>query len=438
LLLPDRRAIVVGEGPYALSALYVPMVVEGRVVGLLEVQSYRRAAYTPEDVALLQTVAHQIGLAIQNARLFQETRALAAFNADVVNSVSEGIIMADAAGRLTFMNPAAAAMVGGQPQDWIGRSQEDLLPPDQRAVIRAADRRRKGRSDRYELELLRRDGQRVPVLVSGVPRFDETGRFVGTLAVFTDISERKRAEEALRRYAERLQALRALDAAILAARSPEEVAHVALEHVRRLVPCDGAGVVTFNRAAREGIVLAGIADSGIPIGAGFRFSLVGVEKEIEASQRGEVLFVPDIQALPAPSLAEAALLAAGALLRGGAPAGGRGTAGLAGRRLRHSGRADHRACGGPAGSVRATGRRPLSGRPAGRAGGAGGAAGRAGGASARGRPPAGRRPPHPAGQPGGGGDAVGSEQRPGGRYAHPSGGPPALIPADSPGGNGLA
>jgi PAS domain S-box-containing protein len=244
LLLPDRRAIVVGEGPYALSALYVPMVVEGRVVGLLEVQSYRRAAYTPEDVALLQTVAHQIGLAIQNARLFQETRALAAFNADVVNSVSEGIIMADAAGRLTFMNPAAAAMVGGQPQDWIGRSQEDLVPPDQRAVIRAADRRRrKGRSDRYELELLRQDGQRLPVLVSGVPRFDQTGRFVGSLAVFTDISERKRAEEALRRYAERLQVLRALDAAILAARSPEEVAHVALEHVCRLVPCDGAGVV---------------------------------------------------------------------------------------------------------------------------------------------------------------------------------------------------
>jgi len=308
----EGRAIVVGEGPYALSALYVPMVVEGRVVGLLEVQSYRRAAYTPEDAALLQTVAHQIGLAIQNARLFQETRALAAFNADVVNSVSEGIIMADAAGRLTFMNPAAAAMVGGQPQDWIGRSQEDLVPPDQRAVIRAADRRRrKGRSDRYELELLRRDGQRVPVQVSGVPRFDQTGRFVGSLAVFTDISERKRAEEALRRYAERLQALRALDAAILAARSPEEVAYVALEHVRRLVPCDGAGVVTFDRAAREGIVLAGIADSGIQIGAGFRFSLVGVEKEIEASQRGEVLFVPDIQALPAPSLAEAALLAAG-------------------------------------------------------------------------------------------------------------------------------
>ena len=308
----EGRAIVVGEGPYALSALYVPMVVEGRVVGLLEVQSYRRAAYTPEDAALLQTVAHQIGLAIQNARLFQETRALAAFNAEIVQSLAEGIILTDETGHITFVNPATAALLGYDPQELTGLHRDAIIPPDQRPVVQAAvRRRRRGLSDRYELELLRKDGRRLPALVSGVPRFDETGRFVGTLAVFTDISERKQAEEALRQYAERLQVLRTLDAAILAARSPEEVARVALEHVRRLVPCDGAAVVTFDRAAREGIVLTGIADSEIQIGAGFRFPLVGVEKEIEASQRGEVLFVPDIQALPAPSLAEAALLAAG-------------------------------------------------------------------------------------------------------------------------------
>ncbi|MGB9775377.1 MAG: GAF domain-containing protein [Anaerolineae bacterium] len=308
----EERAIVVGEGPYALSALYVPMVVEGRVVGLLEVQSYRRAAYTPEDAALLQTVANQIGLAIQNARLLQEARALAAFNAEIVHSLSEGILMTDAAGRITFINPAAAAMLGGAPQDWIGRFQEELVPPDQRPVIRAADRRRReGRSDRYELELLRQDEQRIPVQVSGVPRFDPTGRFVGTLAVFTDISERKRAEETFRRYAERLQVLRTLDAAILAARSPEEVARAALEYVRRLVPCNGAGVVAFDRAAHEGIVLASDADSEIRLGVGFRFPLVGGETEIEASRRGEVIFVPDIDALPSPSRAEAALLAAG-------------------------------------------------------------------------------------------------------------------------------
>ncbi|MBC7226919.1 MAG: GAF domain-containing protein [Thermoflexales bacterium] len=306
------KAIVVGGEPYTLSALYVPMVVEGQAIGLVEVQSYRRAAYTPEDAALLQTVANQIGLAIQNARLLQEARRLAAFNAEIVNSLAEGIIITDETGHMTFVNPAAARLLGYEPQELTGQHRNIVLPPDQQPIVqRAVRRRRRGVSDRYELEMLRKDGRRVPVLVSGVPRFDETGRFIGTLAVFTDISERKRAEEALRRYAERLQVLRTLDAAILAAQSPEEIAREALRYVRRLVPCHGAGVVTYRPATREGVVLAGDADSEIPIGAGFRFPLVGVDREIEASQRGEVLFVPDISALPAPSLAEQALLAAG-------------------------------------------------------------------------------------------------------------------------------
>jgi len=51
--------------------MYVPMVVRGQVTGLLEVQSYRVNAYGAEDTALLGPVANQIGLAIENARLYQ-------------------------------------------------------------------------------------------------------------------------------------------------------------------------------------------------------------------------------------------------------------------------------------------------------------------------------------------------------------------------------
>ncbi|MBC7262509.1 MAG: GAF domain-containing sensor histidine kinase, partial [Chloroflexi bacterium] len=64
-----------GNEKMPLSAAYIPMMVENQVVGLLEVQSYRKHAYGEADLALLQLVANQIGLAIQNARLFQEMRA---------------------------------------------------------------------------------------------------------------------------------------------------------------------------------------------------------------------------------------------------------------------------------------------------------------------------------------------------------------------------
>lgn len=64
--------ILVGSATEPQSAAYTPMLVKGKVIGLLELQSYRNYAYAPDDLDLLQMIANQIGLAIQNARLFQE------------------------------------------------------------------------------------------------------------------------------------------------------------------------------------------------------------------------------------------------------------------------------------------------------------------------------------------------------------------------------
>jgi PAS domain S-box-containing protein len=65
----DHRTMVIGEQP--LSAAYIPMIVKGEVTGLLEVQSCRPQAYGPAEVALLGPAANQIGLAIENARLYE-------------------------------------------------------------------------------------------------------------------------------------------------------------------------------------------------------------------------------------------------------------------------------------------------------------------------------------------------------------------------------
>ncbi|MCI0477774.1 MAG: GAF domain-containing protein, partial [Anaerolineales bacterium] len=69
---------------------------------------------------------------------------------------------------------------------------------DQHPVVQNADERRaRGESDQYELELLHRDGSRRSVIVAASPRY-ENDAWAGALVVFTDITERKRAETALR------------------------------------------------------------------------------------------------------------------------------------------------------------------------------------------------------------------------------------------------
>jgi len=138
-----------------------------------------------------------------------ELRRIKEFNESIVQSVTEGIVMEDAEGCFTFVNPAAADLLGYTTEELTGQHWTVVVPPDQQPIVRAADERHMlGQADRYELEQVRKDGTRLPVLVSGSPRFDpDTGDFAGTLAVFTDINERKRAETELRESKERYRSL---------------------------------------------------------------------------------------------------------------------------------------------------------------------------------------------------------------------------------------
>jgi len=64
----------VGNQNGARSAIYVPMVVDKQVIGLLDLYSYGENTYSEEDGEWLSVVANQVGLVIQNARLFSLTQ----------------------------------------------------------------------------------------------------------------------------------------------------------------------------------------------------------------------------------------------------------------------------------------------------------------------------------------------------------------------------
>jgi len=123
---------------------------------------------------------------------------LAHFNENIVQSIGEGILMDDVAGHVVFANRAAADILGYTQAELIGMHWSGYIAPEQQARVEQANAERAaGKSSRYEAELVCKDGHRLIVLVSGRPRF-ENGQYVGTLAVFSDITERKQVEERLR------------------------------------------------------------------------------------------------------------------------------------------------------------------------------------------------------------------------------------------------
>jgi len=134
----------------------------------------------------------------QRLRAEEELDQLRKFTDSAVQTMTEGMVLTDSDGKFTFVNPAAAGMLGYAPSEMIDREVSSFLPKDQQAKLRRVDEERtKGVSGRYELVFLHKNSTRRTVLVSGGPRL-QGAAFGGTLAVLTDITERKAMEEEIK------------------------------------------------------------------------------------------------------------------------------------------------------------------------------------------------------------------------------------------------
>ena len=67
-------AISYGSEREPASWLGIPLMIEGHVIGVINVQSYRANAYTDDQELLLQTIADQISISFERARLFQSAK----------------------------------------------------------------------------------------------------------------------------------------------------------------------------------------------------------------------------------------------------------------------------------------------------------------------------------------------------------------------------
>jgi diguanylate cyclase (GGDEF)-like protein/PAS domain S-box-containing protein len=112
----------------------------------------------------------------------------------IVETAFEGVWLIDSNNRTTFLNHRMAEM--------LGKPVLDFMDPDAQAAF-AANRegRQQARQPEHEFQFRRKDGSEVWVLLESSPDLDEAGNYRGSLAMVTDVTERRRAEEALRRMA---------------------------------------------------------------------------------------------------------------------------------------------------------------------------------------------------------------------------------------------
>jgi len=291
------------------SVLSVPLQDEQQTLGLLKVMSAQANAFTDRDTKAVRLLGGLMGAALGHAaafearqsRLEERTRALQESEQrfkQLVDAAQEGIWVADDRGMITYVNQRMAEMLGYQNGALLGRAVYDFLDPGSRTGAQRALGRAGGAGDSHDLRFRRKDGSEVWGLVSASPILGRGGALVGTVGMVTDITERKRAEERLRRSAERLAVLHDLDQAILAARSPAEVGRAALGRMRRMVPCERCSVVLFDFSRREAQLIAGYA-GGLALGA----TAMPLDQfaPVEVLRRGGVRYQENIATVEEPS-----------------------------------------------------------------------------------------------------------------------------------------
>lgn len=112
----------------------------------------------------------------------------------ILNSAGEGICGVDAGGRVAFVNPVAARILGGTVEKMVGRPVTELFPGLNPGEATAGEEVHNGRPS--QIIVSRPDGSNF-VVEYFRSALRESGRTIGEVLVFTDITERKRTEEAL-------------------------------------------------------------------------------------------------------------------------------------------------------------------------------------------------------------------------------------------------
>jgi PAS domain S-box-containing protein len=162
--------------------------------------------WTPDEERLMQEIGRRLEDALTSLlshRYLQESEAK---YRRIVDTSIEGIWVVGPDIRTTSVNARMAEMLGYPSEEIIGRPFTDFMfEEDLPDHLKKIENRRQGLSENYERRFRRKDGETLWTQVSATPIIDDEHRFKGSFAMFTDITERKQAEEALNRLNEELE-----------------------------------------------------------------------------------------------------------------------------------------------------------------------------------------------------------------------------------------
>jgi PAS domain S-box-containing protein len=218
VLADASREGIFTKDPYIIrnqpkSILCTPLLNQGQLNGILYLENnLTTEAFTPDRLEVLKLLSSQAAISLQNAQLYVALRENERRLTQFLEAMPVGVFVIDAQGQPYYANQTAQQILGQGMVSDINPIQlteiyqaylegtEQIYPGNRQPIVRALQ----GESSTIDdLEIHQAD-KIIPLEVSATPVFDESGQIVYSIAAFTDITDRKRAESERLRFTQEL------------------------------------------------------------------------------------------------------------------------------------------------------------------------------------------------------------------------------------------
>ena len=191
---------------------FVPCVAKAGTIAVLALgQRGQGEPLSSEDMALLSAVGSHVATALENGRLYRqlqlkagELQRMQQFNENIVESLDDGLVVVDLAGRVLRWNRALESIYGIPAGEATGRKLDEVFDGSFVEALRAAQRDAPEGASLYRVPLAgraSRTGQRLRVNVATVPlrvpALVGAPATVGNIIIIEDVTERVQLEEQL-------------------------------------------------------------------------------------------------------------------------------------------------------------------------------------------------------------------------------------------------
>jgi two-component system, NtrC family, sensor histidine kinase KinB len=178
------------------SIVMAPMHARGVIIGILSIMSSKPNSFNNEIIGVLEAIADTVGVALDNARLYETTVEKENSLRAVLHATTDGIIATDQKGRIRLMNQAAQTLFKINGRSLIGTPLREI-PIEQRVrdlLLRALSVRSQGENESFEVKLDSEKSLLVTVSPVYVERQVDQDAYDGWVIVLQDVTHLRQSE----------------------------------------------------------------------------------------------------------------------------------------------------------------------------------------------------------------------------------------------------